>query len=82
MSSVNIKFSRDAGEYDAWYEPTAVIEFRGSLRSTGESQGHYICDLKDKMSNLWFRTNDNCDPIPISNEDVSQYGYVVLFKRK
>ena len=73
--------SRDAGVYDAWYAATAVIEFKGSLSRTGESQGHYICDLKDKMTNMWFRTNDNCDPIPIRTEDVSQYEYVVLYKR-
>ena len=46
-----------------------------------ESRGHYICDVKDKLSNCWFRTNDNCDPVPINVDDVSKYGYVILLKK-
>ena len=43
--------------------------------------GHYLCDIKENITNKWFRTNDNSDPMPIRTTDVSQYGYVVLFKR-
>ena len=58
-----------------------MIEFRGRLSSTGESWGHYVCDVKEKTSNLWFKTNDNCHPFAISPPDVSKKGYVILFKR-
>ena len=51
------------------------------MKQTGELEGHYLCDIKNKVSNKWFRTNDNSDPIPIRSFDVSQYGYVILFKR-
>ena len=71
----------DSGGSEAWYEAIAVIEYRGSMNITGESQGHYLCDIKDKVTKVWFRTNDNTLPIPISISDVSQYGYIVLFKR-
>ena len=72
---------RDAGAFQTWYEAISVIEYKGRLTSTGESQGHYVCDIKDKNTNLWFRTNDNCDPIQISASDVSHNGYVILYKR-
>ena len=32
----------------AFYEPISVIEFDGTLTSTGESWGHYICYIKEK----------------------------------
>ena len=58
-----------------------MIEFKGNINNEGESQGHYLCDIKENVTNKWFRTNDNSDPMPIRTIDVSQYGYVVLFKR-
>ena len=70
---------RDEGGFQTWYEPISVIEYRGRLTSTGQSQGHYICDVKDVVSNSW--TNDNCDPVQIQSSNVSQSGYVILFKR-
>ena len=58
-----------------------MIEYQGRVTTTGHSDGHYICDVKDVNTKRWFRTNDNCDPVPIEDCDVSNYGYVVLFKR-
>ena len=63
------------------YEAISVIEYDGRLSATGESEGHYTCDIKENISNMWFKTNDSSNPIPISVSTVSQYGYVVLFKR-
>ena len=59
-----------------------MIEFDGRLSASGQSGGHYTCDIKDRMSNMWFKTNDEQDPLPIQEEDVSKYAYIVLFKRK
>ena len=72
---------RDAGGFEAWYEAISVIEYKGSMNSYGETQGHYLCDIKDKVTKVWFRTNHNTLPIPIRISDVSQYGYIVLVKR-
>ena len=64
------------------YEPVSIIEFRGSVsRTTGESRGHYVCDVKDKNSNLWYRTNDDRSPRLLNIADLSRYGYVFLYKR-
>ena len=72
---------RDAEGAQVWYEAIAVIEYLGRLSPTGQSDGHYICDIKERISNKWFRTNDSSPPIPLRTTDVSKLGYVVLFMR-
>ena len=72
---------RDVEGNQDWYEAISVIEYSGRLSPTGESEGHYLCDIKENISNIWFKTNDDSDPVPIRTSDVSQYGYVVLYKR-
>ena len=51
------------------------------MSSTGETWGHYTCDVNDVRSNSWFRTNDNKDPLEIHCQDGAICGYVVLYKR-
>ena len=68
------------GNTDA-YEVVAVIEYQGNMSSTGDSVGHYNCDIKDKVSGMWFRTNDNNDPVHIEVAAVSVSAYVVLYKK-
>ena len=64
------------------YECIGVIEFDGRLSTSGQSGGHYTCDIKERMSNMWFKTNDEQEPISIQVADVSKYAYIVLLKRK
>ena len=59
----------------------AVIEYVGTLSSSGTSQGHYICDVKDANSKVWFRTDDNRYPRKLEVSEVSKNAYVVLYKR-
>ena len=82
MSSVILFFHRDAEGHYCCYECIAVIQFDGRLNPNGQSGGHYTCDIKDNITNVWFRTNDEQDPVPIEVKDVSKYAYVVLLKRK
>ena len=72
---------RDQENCQAWYRAIAVIDYKGRMSSTGETWGHYTCDVNDARSNLWFRTNDNQNPIQIHMKNVSKNGYVVLYKR-
>ena len=51
----------------------------GTLSNTGESRGHYICDVKH--GGKWFRTNDDCLPVEINVVDVTKNGYAFLFQR-
>ena len=72
---------RDSVGNVSQYAVISVIEFQGTLALTGQSDGHYICDIKESSSGKWFRTNDNNHPIPIESQDVSKSAYVVLYKR-
>ena len=72
---------RDSTNETIKFEAVAVIEFQGSVSSSGHSQGHYICDIKERSTQQWFRTNDNNDPVSIEVDDVSQMGYVILYRK-
>ena len=72
---------RDVRGNQVQYEAVSIIEYVGSLSRTGQSHGHYICDVKEKKSKIWFRTNDDQYPIQLPLSEVSQNGYVVLYKR-
>ena len=74
-------YFRDSEGFLKLYEAIAVIEYHGQVSASGTSAGHYTCDVKDNLSSSWFRTNDDRDPFPIDVSDVTQNGYVVLFKR-
>ena len=73
--------SRDKQGQDGFYEPIAVIEYLGKLSSTGLSRGHYTCDVRQFPTEEWYRTNDSTVPSKICQDEVSKYGYVVLFRR-
>ena len=64
------------------FEALAIIEHSGNMTRDGDGQGHYICDVKCSQTKLWFRTNDNMDPFPITQESVTENAVVVLYKRK
>ena len=72
---------RDDEGSENFYQAISVIEFKGIITSRGESQGHYICDVKDVSTNMWYRTDDNVDPIQLQEINVSKQGYVILYKR-
>ena len=73
---------RDKSRSVANFEALAVIEHQGNITRDGEGQGHYLCDIKSSKSNTWFRTNDNNVPLPISIDNVTKNGVVILYKKK
>merc|ERR1712179_504024 len=80
VNSTTDVFIRDEGGFQAFYEPISVIEFMGNVTRTGQSNGHYICDIKEIETKAWFRTNDDRDPTEIPVSAVSKLAYVVLYK--
>ena len=72
---------RDASGKDNWYEAISIIEHQGVLSRDGMSAGHYICDIKDKSSKCWYRTNDDKFPFKITTDEVSTKAYAVLYRR-
>ena len=79
--NLNNYFFRDGNGDQYWYEAVAVIEYVGQLSNTGISRGHYICDVKEANSKIWYRTNDGRLPSELRVTEVSQNAYVVLYKR-
>ena len=73
---------RDKSRSVANFEALAVIEHQGNITRDGEGQGHYLCDIKSSKTNTWFRTNDNNVPLPISTDNVTKNGVVILYKKK
>ena len=74
-------FLRDERGLDANYEAIAVIEHQGSMTRDQEGQGHFICDVKHTGSDIWYRTNDNHNPTPVSCNNVTKKAIVILYKR-
>ena len=71
---------RDYNGYSSYFEPISLIEHQGFMSEEGQSQGHYICDVKCTETQDWLRTNDNQEPILISLSDVTKKPVVVLYK--
>ena len=72
---------RDYHGEEGIYEAIAVVKHEGGMTADGEAQGHYICDVKSKGSDKWFRTNDNKIPVSILQQNVTKDGIVILFRR-
>ena len=62
------------------YSPIAVVEHEGRVTKSGNSEGHYVCDVKNEEN--WYKTNDESIPKLIPKNKVTKYGYVILYKRK
>ena len=75
-------FIRSVEGNDSWYEPISVVEHLGTLTTSGQSSCHYRCDVLEKKSRQWFRTNDDSNPISIGSQEVSKQGYAILFRKK
>ena len=63
------------------YEAVALIEFQGRVSSQGDSAGHYVCDIKHRLTESWFRTNDNNTPVQIEPDNVSKLANVILYRK-
>ena len=77
---INLLFRDKTGSVCS-YEAISVIEHQGAMTSDGEGQGHYICDVKHKSTQTWYKTNDNDNPLPISISNVTKRAIVVLYKK-
>ena len=69
----------DMQNQTAMYRPLAVIFHIGDVHGSDVS-GHYKADVQNIDGN-WFRTSDNEIPRRISQRNVSDQGYIFLFKR-
>ena len=81
MNQIINFFCRDYSGAVSSFKAVAIIEHKGEMTDDGDGQGHYICDVRCKETNSWFRTNDNKIPSPISLQNVTKNAVVVLYKK-
>jgi uncharacterized UBP type Zn finger protein len=62
------------------FTPIAVIHHSGEVMDN-TTRGHYQADVLDKLSNKWIRTSDDEPPAEISTQDITENGYIFLYKK-
>ena len=73
---------RDWDGSEANFSPCAIVEHKGHMLDDRETSGHYICDIEDKQTGQWFRTNDNQIPVQIDLESVTKKPVVIMFRKQ
>ena len=71
---------KDINGEAARFAPIAIIHHSGNV-SRNQTQGHYRADVKNRISNTWYRTSDNDLPKKLSNQSLTRMGYIFLFKQ-
>ena len=62
------------------FSPIAVIHHAGEVIQN-TTRGHYQADVLQKTTNKWFRTSDDEAPIEIEQRDLTEKGYIFLYKK-
>ena len=70
----------DASGHSAVFSPIAVIHHAGEVIQN-TTRGHYQADVLQKQTNKWYRTSDEEAPVEIEERDLTQKGYIFLYKR-
>lgn len=65
----------------SYFDPIAVIDHIGSVSASGDSRGHYLCDVRTRTG-IWMHTDDNKKPVQIKKKRVSKQGAVVLYHKR
>ena len=70
----------DVDGHQGVFTPITIIHHSGNV--TGNTTvGHYQADVLDSESRQWIRTSDDELPVLIAEKDVTDQGYIYLFKR-
>ena len=70
----------DVSGHSASFSPIAVIHHTGQVTENTTS-GHYQADVLDSSSGKWIRTSDDAFPVEISETNISDQGYIFLYKK-
>ena len=62
------------------FSPIAVTHHTGEVMQN-TTRGHYQADVLHKSSNSWFRTSDDEPPVEITEADLTDRGYMFLYKK-
>ena len=59
---------------------TNLQDIDSGLVMGNTTRGHYQADLLDSITGKWVRTSDDELPVEISEMDVTDQGYIFLYK--
>ena len=62
------------------FSPIAVIHHTGEVIEN-TTRGHYLADVLQGQDNKWFRTSDDEPPVEINSCDLTDRGYIFLYKK-
>ena len=62
------------------FTPIGIIHHKGEVIGN-DTSGHYEADVLEKSSNQWFRTSDDMPPKKILRKNITEEGYIFLYKQ-
>ena len=71
----------DDNNLTARYFPITIIHYEGHVTEDEDTRGHYMADVLDVHTSKWFRTSDNSTPRELEANELSNQGYIYLYKR-
>ena len=72
----------DSNGFPRTYTPISIIFHRGGIEPRAGSIRHYLCDVKSKYDQRWYRTSDESLPEVLDEPSVTKMGYVILYRQK
>ena len=69
----------DSRGLSAVFSPIAVIHHTGIVTKGNDTRGHYMADVRNAVTNEWFRTSD--DQVPIQIHSPSDKCYITIYKK-
>ena len=63
------------------FQLLSIIHHVGNVVGRDATRGHYYADVKNVTDGIWYRTSDSNEPIDLTNEGLTDNGYIFLFKK-
>ena len=63
------------------FTPLAIVIIEGTLEDNQFKYGHYLAEVKNMETGYWFRTSDASKPKCLAGKELSDLGYLYLFKK-
>ena len=58
-----------------------IVHHAGNVTGRNDTQGHYLADVRNHFDNNWYRTSDSNCPVRLSEDELTDNGYIYLFKK-
>ena len=64
-----------------YFTPLGIVIIEGALEDNQFKYGHYLAEVKNIETGYWFRTSDASKPKCLAGKELSDLGYMYLFKK-